>query len=186
MTIAKLLALALFAIAIAACSTATKVKADLGVNKVPDWVGEGSVAISNANGRAFRGVGSASFMGDVALQKSVAEDRARAEVARILLVYLERIFSGHIPFANAGDDAVTEEAVMRQIRNLSKDGMAGTKITGNWRDSKTKIAYSVAELDMSYVKGVLAGANNMSKNMRRHIEIHGESTFDRLAKAVTQ
>src|SRR5450759_3079121 len=83
----KLLSMALLALAISACSSTTKVESDLGIKGAPDWVNEGTNVLNDKDGRLFHGVGSSSPTGDVALQKSVADDRARAEVARALSSY---------------------------------------------------------------------------------------------------
>ena len=74
----NLLSMTLLALAISACSSTTKVESDLGIKGAPDWVNEGTNILSEKDGRLFHGVGSASPMGDMALQKSVADDRARA------------------------------------------------------------------------------------------------------------
>ena len=81
--ITKLLSLAVLVAVVSGCSSEpTKVESNLGIKGAPDWVNQGSNILSTKDGRLFHGVGSASQMGDLALQKSVADDRARAEVAR--------------------------------------------------------------------------------------------------------
>src|SRR3989338_6556854 len=103
--------MALFALAVSACYSTTKVESDLGIKGAPDWVNEGSNILNDKDGRLFHGVGSASVMGDMALQKSVADDRARAEVARILSSYLDVVSNDFMSEAKAGGANVTEEAV---------------------------------------------------------------------------
>ena len=180
--IAKLLFLTLIVVAVAACSSATRVKSDLGIKGAPDWVNEGSNILNDKDGRLFHGVGSASLMGDMALQKSVADDRARAEVARVLSSYLDVVSNDYLSSAKAGDVGITEESVSRQIKNFSKVNLTGAKIIGSWRDPKTNIVYSVAELDMNHVKSTLAGVNDMNSDLKRYIETRGENIFDRLSK----
>src|SRR5512140_936266 len=116
----KLLSVAALSVFIAACSSTTKVESDLGLKGAPDWVNEGTNILNNKDGRLFHGVGSASPTGDMSLQKSVADDRARAEVARVLSSYMDVVSSDYMAAAKSGDAAVTEESVSRQIKNLSK------------------------------------------------------------------
>ena len=184
--VAKLLSMAVFVTAIAACSSTTKVESDLGLKGAPDWVNQGTNILNNKDGRLFHGVGSASAMGDMALQKSVADDRARAEVARVLSSYLDVVSNDYMAAAKAGDASVTEESVSRQIRNLSKVNLVGARIIGSWRDPKTNIIYSIAELDMNHVKSTLAGVNDMNDGLKRYIETHADNIFDSMSDKITK
>ncbi|OGS97119.1 MAG: hypothetical protein A3H31_08775 [Gallionellales bacterium RIFCSPLOWO2_02_FULL_57_47] len=180
--------MALFALAVSACSSTTKVESDLGIKGAPDWVNEGTNILNDKDGRLFHGVGSASPMGDMALQKSAADDRARAEVARILSSYMDVVSSDYLSSArtgssaNAGGASVAEESVTRQIKSLTRVNLAGAKIIGSWRDKKTNIIYSIAELDMKHVKSTLAGTQDMNEDLRRYIETSADNIFDRVAK----
>jgi len=180
--ITKLLSIALFALAVSGCSSTTKVESDLGLKGAPDWVNEGTNILNDKDGRLFHGVGSASPMGDMALQKSVADDRARAEVARILSSYMDVVSSDYLSSAKAGGENVTEEAVTRQIKALTKVNLTGARVIGSWRDKKTNIIYSIVELDMKHVKSTLAGTQDMNDDLKRYIETRAENIFDRVAK----
>lgn len=181
-TITKLLGLVLLISGITACSTTTTVESDLGIKDAPDWVNKGANILNEKDGRLFHGVGSASPMGDESLQKSVADDRARAEVARILSSYLDAVSNDYMSAAKAGNTTVNEEAVSRQIKNLTKVNLSGARIIGNWRDPKTSIIYSIAELDMNHVKSTLADVQDMNADLKRYIETRGDNIFDRVAK----
>jgi len=180
--IIKLLSMALFVSAISACSSTTKVESDLGIKGAPDWVNQGTNILSEKDGRLFHGVGSASPMGDMSLQKSVADDRARAEVARVLSSYMDVVSNDYMSSAKAGGANTNEEAVSRQINALTKVNLAGAKVIGNWRDPKTNIIYSIVELDMKQVKSTLAGTQNMNEDLKRYIESSADNIFDRVAK----
>lgn len=180
--VTKLLSMALFALAISACSSTTKVESDLGIKGAPDWVNQGTNILSEKDGRLFHGVGSASPMGDMALQKSVADDRARAEVARVLSSYMDVVSNDYLASAKAGGaNNTSEEAVSRQIKALTKVNLAGAKVIGSWRDPKTNIIYSIVELDMKQVKSTLAGTQDMNDDLKRYIESSGDNIFDRVA-----
>jgi hypothetical protein len=179
--ILKLLPMVLFAFAISACSSATKVESDLGIKGAPDWVNEGSNIISEKDGRLFHGIGSASPMGDMSLQKSVADERARAAVARVLSSYMDVVSSDYMSSAKAGGANTNEEAVSRQINALTKVNLTGAKVIGNWRDPRTNIIYSIVELDMKQVKSTLAGTQNMNQDLKRYIESSADNIFDRVA-----
>jgi hypothetical protein len=172
----------LLATGMGACSTTTTVESDLGIKDAPDWVNKGANILNQKEGRLFHGVGSAAPMGDVALQKSVSEDRARAEVARILSSYLDVVSNDYVAAAKAGNTSINEESVSRQVKNLTKVNLSGARIIGNWRDPKTGIIYSIAELDMNHVKSTLAGVQDMNSDLKRYIETNADNVFDRVAK----
>lgn len=183
LAVAKLSAFAVLAALIAACSSGpTKVESDLGLKGAPDWVNEGTNILNNKDGRLFHGVGSASPTGDMSLQKSVADDRARAEVARVLSSYMDVVTSDYMAAAKSGGTGASEEAVSRQIKNLSRVNLTGARIIGSWRDPKTNIIYSVAELDMKQVKDTLSGVQDMNTDLKRYIETQADNIFDRVAK----
>ena len=180
--VTKLILISLLAFAVSACSSTTKVESDLGLKSAPDWVNEGTNILNDKDGRLFHGVGSASPTGDMSLQKSVADDRARAEVARVLSSYMDVVSNDYMASAKAGGANVTEEAVSRQIKALTKVNLTGAKIIGSWRDPKTNIIYSIAELDMKHVKSTLAGTQEMNDDLRRYFETSADNIFDRVAK----
>ena len=180
--ITKSISMVLIALAVSACSSTTKVESDLGLKGAPDWVNEGTNTLNDKDGRLFHGVGSASPMGDMALQKSVADDRARAEVARVLSSYMDVISSDYMASAKAGGENVSEESVTRQIKALTKINLTGAKVIGSWRDPKTNTIYSIVELDMKQVKSTLAGTQDMNNDLRRYIESSADNIFDRVVK----
>jgi len=179
--ITRLLSMALLAFVITACSSTTEVESDLGIKGAPDWVNEGTNILNEKDGRLFHGVGSASPTGDMALQKSVADDRARAEVARVLSSYMDVVTNDYMSSAKAGGANTNEEAVSRQIKALTKVNLAGAKVIGSWRDPKTNIIYSIVELDMKQVKSTLAGTKDMNEDLKRYIESSADNIFDRVA-----
>lgn len=183
LALAKLLAIAALAGVVAACSSGpTKVESDLGIKGAPDWVNEGTNILNNKDDRLFHGVGSASPTGDMSLQKSIADDRARAEVARVLSSYMDVVTNDYMAAAKSGETGVTEESVSRQVKNLSKVNLTGAKIIGSWRDPRTNTIYSIAELDMKHVKDTLSGVQDMNTDLKRYIETQADNIFDRVAK----
>ena len=186
--IKKLFMFAVLVTAFSGCGTEpTKVESDLGIKGAPDWVNKGSSAVSTKDGRMFHGVGSASPMGDMALQKATADDRARAEVARVLSSYMDVVSNDYTASAKSGETGdkntgLNEEAVSRQIKNTTRINMAGARIIGSWRDPKSNTIWSIAELDMKHVKSTMAGVNDMNPDLKRYIETSADNIFDRVAK----
>jgi hypothetical protein len=149
---------------LAACGGGkTVVESDLGIKGAPDWVNKGTQAVNDKDGRLFHGVGSSPALGDDALQRSTADDRARAEVARMLSTYLDVVSSDYSASAGTGSNANADQSVSRQVKAVTKQNLAGSKIIGRWKDGRTNTVYSIAELDFKAVKTTLEGANGMNR-----------------------
>jgi hypothetical protein len=169
-------------LALAACGGGkTVVESDLGIKGAPDWVNKGTQAVNDRDGRLFHGVGSSPSVGDDALQRSTADDRARAEVARMLSTYIDAVSNDYSAAAGTGANANADQSVSRQIKAITKQNLAGSKIIGRWKDSRTNMIYSIAELDFKSVKTTLEGANGMNEDLKRYIGRNGENIFDKVS-----
>jgi len=167
---------------LAACSSKTVVESDLGISGAPDWVNEGTQYLNDNGGRLFHGVGQAPIMGDASLQLSTADNRARAEVARILSSYLDVMSNDYTAASGSGETAVNQQSVSRQIRNLSKVNLSGVKIIGHWKHAKTNAVYAIAELDLEKVKQTTGVVENMNGDLQRYISNHSDNIFDNVSK----
>ncbi|UCH53904.1 MAG: hypothetical protein JSW09_03695 [Pseudomonadota bacterium] len=171
------------ALALGACASKTTVESDLGLKGAPDWVNKGTNILNDKDGRLFHGVGSASPMPDMALQQATADDRARAEVARIFSSYMDVVSNDYQAATRSdGGPAASEEAVSRQIKNVSQLNLAGAKVIGRWRDKKTNIIYSIAELDLKHVKNTMAGSREMNEDVKRFVAKNADNIFDRMSQ----
>ena len=180
--VVKLLVLPVLFTVFAGCSSEpTQAESNLGIKGAPDWVNKGSNILSTKDGRLFHGVGSASQMGDMALQKGTADDRARAEVARVFSSYMDVVSNDYMASAKSGDTGANEESVTRQLKNTTRVNLAGARIIGSWRDPKSNAIWSIAELDMTHVKSTMAGVTDMNVDLKRYIETSADNIFDRMA-----
>ena len=167
-----------------ACAGKTQVKSDLYIKHAPDWVNEGTNILKNRNGRLFHGVGSAPAMGDMSLQTSTADNRARAELARILSSYMEVVSNDYSSATPTAGEANSSQSISRQIENLTRVNLTGSRIIGRWRDKKTDTIYSIAELDMKQVKQTLEGVQDMNQGLKQYLTSEGDNIFDRMAEDV--
>ena len=176
-------ALLFFAVlALVACSGPTQLESDLNIKGAPDWVNKGTAYVNNKDGRLFHGVSSAGPMGDEALQRAAADDRARAEVARIFSSYLDVVSRDYQAASRSGDTKVADEAVSRQIKNLTQVNLSGARIIARWLDSRSKTVYAIAELDIKQVKDTTAATRDMNDDVRRYLQTNADNIFDRVAR----
>lgn len=176
------MAAALFAAALlAGCSGKTEVDSDLQIKGAPEWVNEGTQMLNDKDGRLFHGVGQAAAMGDESLQLATADERARAEVARVLSSFLKVASRDYGAMASRGGEQANEQSVSRQIENLTQVNLTGARIIGRWRDKKSDTVYSIAELDMTRMKETVEQLQEMSPGLRGFLTQQSDTIFDRLA-----
>ncbi len=163
------------AFALGACSSKTTIESDMGLDNAPDWVNEGTQAVSDDDGRLIHGVGMAPPMGDVSLQKATADNRARAEIARVLSTYVDAVISDYT--ASTGSEA--DLNVEREIRSTTQLVLSGARILGHWKDEDTGDVYAFAELDMDAVDKSLETATALSEAFKGHYKENADANFDR-------
>ena len=165
-----------------ACSSGpTQVESDLGLEGVPDWVNKGTSALKTDEGRLFHGVGSAPVMDDLSFQTGVADNRARAEIARILTSYMEVVSRDYMASGKAAEQGYTQATASREISNVSKVNLTGARIIGHWRDKRSGIIYAIAELDMEQAKDIIKQVKMMDEGLINHLSSQAENIFDHIA-----
>lgn len=175
--ITSVIFIAFLAVSLVSCSGKTRVKSDLHIKGAPKWVNKGTQVLKNKRGRLFHGVGFAASMGDMSLQRDAADNRARAELARVLSSYLDVVSSDYVAANSTGN----EKIVSRQIKSLTRVNLTGAKIIGRWRDKRNNTIYSIVELDMKSVKKTLKQVDSMNAELRRYIEQKGDNIFDNIS-----
>jgi hypothetical protein len=230
------------------------------IKDAPDWVNTGTTIVNVKEMRLFYGVASASPKGDMALQKSIADDKSRAEVGEVLASYLKVVsndytsdtrwddpevsddelyrvidnaaerqvkegvthqiddaikqqfkdnistklkdeitgqikasskrnikyaISNQIEFSRQLADDIAQqikESVLRQTKNTVAENLKGSKIVGSWRDPQTNTIWSYSELDLNYVKKVIAEAKELDVELKTYFAGNAETIFDRIIK----
>lgn len=180
------IALSGLALLLAACAGPgpTRVESNLHIEGAPDWVNEGTAMLKTHDGRLFHGVGSAPPMSDRSLQTSAADDRARAELARVLTSYMDVVSHDFTAASGSGNQATVVTSVSRQIENITRVNLGGSRIIGRWRDESTDFIYSLAEIDMEQVQDTLGSVQDMNEGLRDYIGNQGNNIFDRMAEEI--
>jgi hypothetical protein len=163
------------ALALSACSSKTTIESDMGLDNAPDWVNEGTQAVSDDDGRLIHGVGMAPTMGDVSLQKATADNRARAEIARVLSTFVDAVINDYTASTGGAADLNVE----REIRSTTQLTLSGARILGHWKDENTSDVYSFAELDMEAVNKSLETATSLSAAFKDHYKENADADFER-------
>jgi hypothetical protein len=169
---------------LAACAGEPALNARTDAKGVPEWVNEGSNILTSQQGRHFHGVGSAPMLGDFSLQTVTADNRAKAEVARILASYMEIVSRDYLASGDAEEAGFTGQDVSQQMRKLKKIQLNDVEVIGHWQDKDTKTVYAIAEVDMQAVRKALEEAAELNPGLKAYLATKGDSIFDRISKEV--
>lgn len=90
------------------------------IRGAPDWVNDGSRMVEDKQERWFYGVAFSSSQGDIALQKSIADDKSMVSVGKELAAYLEAVSNSYLLASKFAEQDVNEEFVLLSIENSAK------------------------------------------------------------------
>ncbi|MDG1731769.1 MAG: hypothetical protein P8M49_07310 [Thalassotalea sp.] len=175
----KILLVASLSFVVIACSSSgTDIESDLDIDGAPDWVNEGTVAVSDNDGKYIQGVGMSTPVHDESLQKSAADSRARAQLAQIVSTFMDVAIDDYT--ASNGDIGTTN--IEREIKTLSKTSLNGSKIMARWKDPETGTIYSFAELDLDKVEAMIKQSTSMNNELKLYLNETLDTKFDRFIK----
>jgi len=176
------LCLVLGLVILSGCSSQRTLESDLGLSDAPDWVNEGTQAVDNEAGRLLQGVGMAAVMNDPSLQRSTADNRARAEIARILSTYVDSTIKDYSASSGAEGSADVEQL----LRSTTRTALSGARIVARWRDPDSGYLYSFAELDMQQVEHLLSTSSALSVELQKYLADNADKEFKQLIKESDQ
>ena len=146
-----------------ACTTAP-VKPDLPKKladyDAPDWVLKGSGAYSDDKGKAFFGVGSATGIKNYSLQRTIADDRARGDLAKVFEFYVTSLTKGYQASTTAGDFTASNEEQNAEValKVVVHSTLRGVTIIDHFEIPERREFLSLARLDYDAFK------NNVDQN----------------------
>jgi hypothetical protein len=144
----------------------------------PAWVNQGTNAISNEEGRLIHGVGSAPAMGDLSLQKATADNRARAEIARIMSTFIDSTIADY----SASNGENFDMSVDKSLKSSTRAALSGAIIIGSWRSTQSGEVFSFAELDLEKLETSISNADKINQSFKNYSKQNLEANFDRFTK----
>lgn len=154
----------------------------------PAWVDKGSGAFGGEVGKAFYGVGSAWGIQNPSLLRSTADNRARAEIARVFKTYTAALMKDYQASTMAGDPEQTseEQHVEQTIKTFTKAELAGVQIVDHWKDPESEELFSLARMDLSTFEEYLKRGAELSEAVRQRVVERAEKAFADLAREEAQ
>jgi len=122
--------------------------------KPPAWVLTGGGAFTDKDGKAFYGVGSATGIKNFSLQRQVADDRARADLAKVFEVYTETLTKDYQAHTTAGSFATSTEEQNSEaaVKVVVSTTLRGVTIIDHFEIPERGELISLARLDYNAFK----------------------------------
>jgi len=122
--------------------------------KAPKWVLTGGGAFTDSEGKAFYGVGSATGIKNFSLQRQVADDRARADLAKVFEYYVETITKDYQAHTTTGSIATSSEEQNAEaaVKVVVSSTLRGVTIIDHFEIPARRELISLARLDYDAFK----------------------------------
>ncbi len=171
----KVVMVGILAMALGACGKEKK-EVDSGV-QYPEWVNKGSGAFGGEQGRVFYGVGSVSGIKNHSLARTTADNRARAEIAKIFEVYSASLMKDYMASTTAGDMSASseEQHVEQAVKTFSAATLSGVQIVDHWIHPDGTI-YALAQLDLQTFKDNIDKAKELNAAVRDYVRKNAEKS----------
>ena len=162
--------------------------ASLRAGKMPDWVKEGSGAFRDAGDKVFYGVGAVVGIKNEPLARTSAENRARAEVAKIFETYTASLMKDYMASTTGGaaitaqSPALEEQHIEQTIKTFSSVTLSGVMIVDHWVDAGGDTHYALARLDLEKFKNSIDRMQELSSQVRDFIRKNADRSFEDLAR----
>ena len=153
-----------------------------GDNGEPKWVIRGSGAFDEGGEKIFYGVGMVNGIANRALARSTAENRGRAELAKIFRTYSASMMRDYMASTTAGamDASAEEQHVEQAIKTFSSATLSGVMIVDHFWDPADGTVYALARLDLKEFGDSLEKMKQLDAQTRDFVRKNAEKVFDRL------
>ena len=135
----------------------------------PAWVNRGSGAFP-ADKRTFYGMGSANGIKNPSLLRTTADNRARAELAKVFETYSASLMKDY-----SSSDA---QNVQQAVKTFSASSQQGAEVVDRYTNAQG-VMYSLCKLDLDRAKDLIAAAQ-ASGAIRSFAKDHADKAYDDL------
>ena len=148
----------------------------------PKWVHVGGGAFTDKDGKAFYGVGSATGIQNYSLQRTVADDRARGDLAKVFEVYVNSLtkdYQAHTTMGNF-DTSSEEQNAEVAMKVVVKQTLRGAVIVDHFEIPERNEFLALARLDYDAVKRNISTSQEFKKlpdNVREAIKKRAADRF---------
>jgi hypothetical protein len=165
------------------CNSGPKKSADSAIEG-PTWVTKGSGAFDVEGTKVFYGVGAATGIKNKALLRQTSDNRARAEIAKILEIYVASLTKDYMAATTAGDMSKSseEQHVETALKTFTKTTLHGATVIDRWMDPADRSMYSLCELDLIAFKDSLDEYKELDEKVRDFVRENAERLHNDLER----
>ncbi len=153
--------------------------------KAPDWVLKGGGAFTDVKGKAFYGVGSATGIKNYSLQRTVADDRARGDLAKVFEFYISSLTKDYQAHTTAGsfENSTEEQNAESALKVVVSQTMRGVVIVDHFEIPERREFLSLARLDYNAFQGNIEANETfqeLPKEVREEIKTRAEKLHEEM------
>jgi hypothetical protein len=148
----------------------------------PKWVKRGSYTGENA--KAFYSMGEVMGIRNEPLAWDAAENRARAQMVKILSTYTAYLMRDYAA-STAGFDlkkTAEEQHIEEATKTFAAATLNGVRPVDRYKDEKKGIYYVVVKMELEDVKDMLMQSKELNSQMRDYVRKNADRAFERLEK----
>src|SRR5262245_61392386 len=146
----------------------------------PKWVKTGVYASQDS--KAFYGVGEVMGIRNEPLAWDAAENRARAQMVKVLSTYTAYLMRDYAASTAAGDFKRTaeEQHIEEATKTFAAVTLNGVRSVDRYKDEKKGIYYVVVKMELDDVKDMLMQSKELNSQMRDFVRKNADRAFERL------
>ena len=178
----ELYALILIILLVSACaSTERHYDQSKDASGKPGWVEYGTQTSKMSGSRTFLGVGVASTTGDFTHEATMANERARKEIERMVSRFIEVVSRDYIATGAAEPSGYLANEAHRYISEMTNIVLPSAKIMEHWVDNNNDKIFAIAEIDYPKLVSLLSSSGQVNSGFKSYLKKKGHSVFDRIA-----
>ena len=148
----------------------------------PKWVKTGSYTGPEA--KAFYSMGEVMGVRNEPLAWDAAENRARAQMVKILSTYTASLMRDYAASTAVGEFKKTaeEQHIEEATKTFAAATLNGVRPVDRYKDEKKGIYYVVVKMELEDVKDMLMQSTELNSAMRDYVRKNADRAFERLEK----
>jgi hypothetical protein len=145
----------------------------------PRWVHRGSGAGGGEHGKCFYGVGLLTGVRNEALARQAADNRARAEVAKLFDLYIAAMMKDYQRSTTAGDfkSSAEEQDIVSAQKTITEVTLRGVEIRDHWTDPRTGTLHALAILDTEGIAKSIGATSQLNQRIRSFVRDNSRRAF---------
>ncbi len=168
------------------CATHTKVPGQYCTDgrEAPEWTIEGAAAFPGDAGKALYGRGEAARIHNHSLLRELADNRARAHLAKMLNAGVKALMTDYAASTSASDQEGNERRVESARKTLVNEGLDEAVIVDRCEVAERGVYFSLAKLDADAFTAAVDRHKELGQKMTDYIRANALRAFENPEKGV--